>query len=631
MAGLQQLGYFIAVLESPQRVPVELLTQYVEIIEQTKANPDAADISYHCAFTFAAVTKTMGKECWSKLQVPFASLCRDTQLKTRKAMAASIHIVAETLGSDVADQEVLPQFETLLQDTGDEVRLAAIRNVAAILRVATTPASQKRVLKSLEAKAAKAENNWRLRHLVASQVGPICEALGTSCSADEGSTSKEDLTWSVLVPLLLKLCQDAVAEVRDEAARGTARALRAAAPELFDGSGTEGSSGCYSGERQELPPKTANLVRHLIKVFARGRSFRHRMTYIRMCDSVIRDSPPQNVLTERLFKPLARLATDKVKNVRLCWATTIHPHLRMNRLGQSHAVLAAAHKMAREDSDKEVCRILANAPIAELPEGADVSLGPESDLDETGDGETLFATEGGTGESSECSEVAAGDDVQDTVDPDPVSESGNSSNSSSSPLDAHPPEGSSPPASSQSESSPETSSTSTDNNRSPTGSSSSSPVQSPEGKKSSSGLSASHLERRLAPSAPSFDPMEDCLVDQREIEKDMDEQFTDRRLFHEAQTDAPQLKAEKAAPLVNSSELAQRLQAQQEKVDSKANTAVVEEAEAPQDMPDVSVVAEETVDVASKEDAPIAVESSLSSLADPVTPTEEVSEEGKQD
>jgi hypothetical protein len=73
--------------------------------------------------------------------------------------------------------------------------------------------------------------------------------------------------------------------------------------------------------------------------------------------------------------------------------------------------------------------------------------------------------------------------------------------------------------------------------------------------------------------------MEDCLVDQREVEKDMDEMFADRRLFHDAETDAPELKAEIVAPLVSSSELASRLQAQQEMVDSKANAATEEEPE----------------------------------------------------
>merc|ERR1719436_313508 len=103
MSAVQQLGYFIAALEVPERVPQTLLDQYVEIIEQTKANPDAADISYHCAYTFAAVVKTMGLPSWPSLREPFGSLCADTQAKSRKAMAASMHIVAQTLGPELTE------------------------------------------------------------------------------------------------------------------------------------------------------------------------------------------------------------------------------------------------------------------------------------------------------------------------------------------------------------------------------------------------------------------------------------------------------------------------------------------------------------------------------------------------
>lgn len=76
---LQQLGYFIGCLEDGESVPVELLDQYLQVVSSSKAalglrksgreaNPDAADMSYHCAFTFAAVVRTMGKGHWPALK-----------------------------------------------------------------------------------------------------------------------------------------------------------------------------------------------------------------------------------------------------------------------------------------------------------------------------------------------------------------------------------------------------------------------------------------------------------------------------------------------------------------------------------------------------------------------------------
>ena len=64
---LQQLGYFIGCLDG-ETVPRELLAQYLQVVSGSKANPDAADQSYHCAFTFAAVVRTMGKTHWPALK-----------------------------------------------------------------------------------------------------------------------------------------------------------------------------------------------------------------------------------------------------------------------------------------------------------------------------------------------------------------------------------------------------------------------------------------------------------------------------------------------------------------------------------------------------------------------------------
>lgn len=423
MSALQQLGYMISALEKPERVPASLFTQYVESIEQTKANPDAADISFHCGYTFAAVTQTMGVSCWSTLREPFGSLCCDTQMKTRKSLAASIHIIAGTVGPDITETEVLPRFEALLQDNANEVRFAAVRNVAALLRAAPGLAPQQRVLRSLQGCAGKA-SNWRLRSLAASQLGCMCDALtgeqtsaisrvaaSGKCGTDKAamiaeSPGRSSLIGSVVVPLFLQLCRDGVAEVRNEAARVTARVLRAAAPELFaDPGASEGSSGGLV--REPLPASTARLVKQLIRTFGRGRTFRHRMAYIRMCDSIIRESRETamretlpHFFSELLLQPLKRLSDDPVKNVRLCWATAMLPHIRAGgRLGQNIKLVKAAARMAKTDPDHEVCRLFAGVNFP------DVLLSDQGDGSGSDKDASWLTNEGGTGDSSECSDV----------------------------------------------------------------------------------------------------------------------------------------------------------------------------------------------------------------------------------
>eukprot|EP00434_Breviolum_minutum_P015746 symbB.v1.2.013875.t1/scaffold991.1/size149480/10 len=139
------------------------------------------------------------------------------------------------------------------------------------------------------------------------------------------------------------------------------------------------------------------------------------MLYIRMCDSIIREAP-LHVFTDFFMRPLLWLSLDKVKNVRLCWATVILPHLRkVGRLGHQRMVLAAAVRL-RSTLDREVHRILEEAKLPEVSEAEIAALpDPETDHDDS-DGGDVTGQEGETGSSSECGNVREVLDVSEERD-----------------------------------------------------------------------------------------------------------------------------------------------------------------------------------------------------------------------
>mmetsp|Transcript_46625 Transcript_46625/g.108674 ORF Transcript_46625/g.108674 Transcript_46625/m.108674 type:complete len:652 (-) Transcript_46625:142-2097(-) len=413
-----------------------------------KANPDVADICYHCAFTFAAVTKASGKSAWrSDLQKPFESLARDMQNKARKAIAASVHVVMEVIGTELSEADVSPVFEELLQDVAEEVRLAALKNVPAVLRLAPGAAPQRRILKIVGGMLEKSKPaNWRMRHLLAKLLSEICEELGSSTNSvlkkpdpgtvspttmaggdDEGMASAldplaeeaskdskplgsrptqahiEDLAWSVLVPLLTNLCSDTVAEVRQTAACATACVLRAIAPQLFEEAGSgndcDGSSGGSAGEatHSALVPDVLRFLFNL-RTFAKSKLFSHRQVFIRMCDAVVREAPPC-CRGDVIFRPLAALAADKVRNVRLVWASVMLPHVRTTgRCAQSRLLVEAAARLLQDDRQMEVQRIFSGVEMND-PSTLEASPdGSEEALDEACNANGWFAQEGGTGD-----------------------------------------------------------------------------------------------------------------------------------------------------------------------------------------------------------------------------------------
>lgn len=93
-------------------------------LDSARLGPTSADDANNFA-EFGVESRPSGAQLRS------GASARACEVKTRRSMAASMHIVAKTVGPTLAAVEVLPFFEAALQDGTHEVRHAALRNVAA--------------------------------------------------------------------------------------------------------------------------------------------------------------------------------------------------------------------------------------------------------------------------------------------------------------------------------------------------------------------------------------------------------------------------------------------------------------------------------------------------------------------
>ncbi|OQR70097.1 serine/threonine-protein phosphatase 4 regulatory subunit 1-like, partial [Tropilaelaps mercedesae] len=188
-------------------VPAELLRHFQCMLEPHVAqHVDCIDLPRSCAYSLPAVALALGPRNWKRhLRHLVTQLSQCVQWKVRHSVASSLHSLVIIVGDRDSVELLVPLFHTLCRDV-DEVRLPLLRNFYQMC-IHLEPQSRRMLLDAL-CEFARSENErvWRLRDELARQIALVagCFSFG------------DRLRY--FVPILEKLLQDKVAQVRSSAA-----------------------------------------------------------------------------------------------------------------------------------------------------------------------------------------------------------------------------------------------------------------------------------------------------------------------------------------------------------------------------------------------------------------------------
>lgn len=287
MAAHQFLGPFIATLKG-QKIDKSLVNYYIGMGDPKKSSFNS-DVTFHCAYTFPAVLLTLGKEKWPDLKRLYKILVKDNQWKVRKTLSYSLHEVAKILGPDLTEEELLPVLDNFLKDSGnlpptnfvDEIRIGVLIHLADFIRI-LNPGVREQCINML-GKIPSESNNWRLRKLLAGQLKDCVELF------------EPKVVFKIHLPIVLKLCNDEVAEVRTKACVNIAAILRTIQKE-----------------------KTNNYFSRVVKeIFKFGDSKRYvqRQVFVGMCANILIEDLP--IFCKHFMSAFIDKQNDKVVNVRI--------------------------------------------------------------------------------------------------------------------------------------------------------------------------------------------------------------------------------------------------------------------------------------------------------------------------
>ncbi|GFQ82180.1 hypothetical protein TNCT_717381 [Trichonephila clavata] len=278
-------------------VPYEILLKYFEaLMAKSSMIPD--EFNAACAFSFPAVTYTLGRKYWPCLRATFQRVTRNIQSfsewRNRCAIASSLPQLASMLGHDIIMEDLLPKFLEFLTDV-DEVRQSVVLQIPDFL--CHVPSEERcQFFVYIKDFLGEADSmKWRFRCSVAEQLSATLKLCNPH------SIEK------YFVPVALTLLQDKVSSVRLAAAEFMANIIK-----------------------NVLDDTKLNLLSKLDVTYRQAHKWNHRQMYVFVCEQLAKKrSVSVDAYVEQIVPKLFSLAWDIVPNVRLalsrCIALTLLP------------------------------------------------------------------------------------------------------------------------------------------------------------------------------------------------------------------------------------------------------------------------------------------------------------------
>eukprot|EP01062_Namystynia_karyoxenos_P074021 TRINITY_DN70841_c0_g1_i1.p1 TRINITY_DN70841_c0_g1~~TRINITY_DN70841_c0_g1_i1.p1 ORF type:complete len:604 (+),score=259.75 TRINITY_DN70841_c0_g1_i1:102-1913(+) len=208
VSACQHLGEFIHTFDKGDISP-ELLSAFVGLAP--KADGAESDYSECCAFAFPGVVEAVGPDRWGELEEAYNQLVKDVQWKVRRSLAYSLHELGKVLGPEISERVLTQAYDLFIRDL-DEVQVGCLTNSAAFV-ACVEEANREKLVEPLCVLASETEN-WRLRAIIAQQLGDIASHISV------------ELCAKLLKPAIVTLCEDHVSDVRGPAASSCAKVLK---------------------------------------------------------------------------------------------------------------------------------------------------------------------------------------------------------------------------------------------------------------------------------------------------------------------------------------------------------------------------------------------------------------------
>jgi serine/threonine-protein phosphatase 4 regulatory subunit 1 len=165
-----------------------------------------------CAFNYPAVALTLGRERWAELRDLYRSLSRNSQVKVKRTLAASLGVLAKIIGPENARTDLLDVCRASIRSEEGEVRLKAVEALEVFLAIVSDESKWDVVEMLSEAWTETHLKGWRERESVIRLMSTFIEL-----ETDASDASQWNRGAQLLKSMVTRGLGDDVASVRDAA------------------------------------------------------------------------------------------------------------------------------------------------------------------------------------------------------------------------------------------------------------------------------------------------------------------------------------------------------------------------------------------------------------------------------
>ncbi|KAG6896349.1 hypothetical protein C0992_008845 [Termitomyces sp. T32_za158] len=242
----------------------------------TEALRNVVDRPLICAFNYPAVALTLGRQRWDELRLLYLELAKDRTLKVRRTLAASVGELANIVGTEHAQRDLVGVWWDGIRCEDEEVRTRAVESLPQLMTVVGLEAADGLMLGLKMVWDEGGFPSWREREGIALALTGLGERTGPSGRR-------------LVVELVRLAFEDGVTAVREAGVRVVA--------------------GLWS----LLDAGALEMLRADIGSLSKSPAFKRRMTFIACQHALAAVVPVDN----GFFIPLLPLADDPIDAVRI--------------------------------------------------------------------------------------------------------------------------------------------------------------------------------------------------------------------------------------------------------------------------------------------------------------------------
>ena len=255
------------------------------------------ELNYYFAYNFPAMLYCYGKEAWSDLKAIYFDFCFEEDLKIRLSIIASFHEIANILGKEMTENELLPVYDKFLESNEKYEQKLAIKNLPKLLYKVNKKIKE-RYFKYFEPVSIFIDNTGnKVRHFnFMNWKNKLNVIEGILCYYN---LYDNDIIYNSILPQCITFCFDKFYKVRKTSAKVLSTLIVYLYKENY---------------------KKDKLIK-ILENFAFHKKFQMRINFIKMCPILLGD---ENLYNEKIKDIIETIVNkDKILDVKIALAKVL--------------------------------------------------------------------------------------------------------------------------------------------------------------------------------------------------------------------------------------------------------------------------------------------------------------------